>query len=97
MPINELTDLIYGIYKFFAEIDFNGDNNMEWAEFTQFVIDKVEGEHNIVGEEQNKDGKLTEKEILKYRRYEISQSVRDFHIHKSDINKAWYVSKANKL
>ena len=97
MPINELTDLIYGIYKFFAEIDFNGDNNMEWAEFTQFVIDKVEGEHNIVEEEQNKEGNLSEKEILKYRRYEISQTVRDFHIHKSDIIKSWYVSKANKL
>ena len=98
MPINELTDLIYGIYKFFAEIDFNGDNNMEWAEFTQFIIDKVEGEHNIVEEEQdNKEKQLSEKEILKYRRYEISQKVRDVHIHRSDIIKAWYVNKANKL
>ena len=98
MPVNELTDLIYGIYKFFAEIDFNGDNNMEWAEFTQFIIDKVEGEHNIVEEEQNNEGNLlSEKEILKYKRYEISQKVRDFHIHKSDIMKASYVSKSNKL
>ena len=48
MPVYELTDLIYGIYKFFCEIDFNGDNKMEWAEFTQFIIDKVEGEHNNV-------------------------------------------------
>ena len=98
MPINELTDLIYGIYKFFAEIDFNGDNNMEWAEFTQFVIDKVEGEHNIVEEEQNKEGNvLSEKEILKYKRYELSQNIQDFHIHKSDIVKATYVNKTNKL
>ena len=97
MPINELTDLIYGIYKFFAEIDFNGDNNMEWAEFTQFIIDKVEGEHNIA-EEENKDGNvLSEKEILKYKRYEISQNIRDVHIHKSDIVKASYVNKTNKL
>ena len=98
MPVNELTDLIYGIYKFFAEIDFNGDNNMEWAEFTQFIIDKVEGEHNIVEEEQNNEGNLlSEKEILKYKRYEISQKVKDFHIHKSDIMKVSYVSKSNKL
>lgn len=98
MPINELTDLIYGIYKFFAEIDFNGDNNMEWAEFTQFVIDKVEGEHNIVEEEQNNEGNiLSEKEILKYKRYELSQNIQDFHIHKSDIVKASYVNKTNKL
>ena len=98
MPINELTDLIYGIYKFFAEIDFNGDNNMEWAEFTQFIIDKVEGEHNIAEEEQDKKGNiLSEKEILKYKRYELSQNINDVHIHKTDIIKASYVSKNNKL
>ena len=98
MPINELTDLIYGIYKFFAEIDFNGDNNMEWAEFTQFIIDKVEGEHNVVESEQNKDKNIiSEKEILKYKRYEISQKIKDFHIHKTDIIKATYVHKSNKL
>ena len=98
MPINELTDLIYGIYKFFAEIDFNGDNNMEWAEFTQFIIDKVEGEHNIAEEDQKKEGNgLSEKEILKYKRYELSQNIRDLHIHKSDIIKGTYVNKSNKL
>ena len=71
---------------------------MEWAEFTQFVIDKVEGEHNIVEEEQNKEGNvLSEKEILKYKRYELSQNIQDFHIHKSDIVKASYVNKTNKL
>ena len=63
MPINELTDLIYGIYKFFAEIDFNGDNNMEWAEFTQFIIDKVEGEHNVVESEQNKEINIIDNNI----------------------------------
>ena len=97
MPINELTDMIYGIYKFFAEIDFNGDNNMEWAEFTQFVIDKVEGEHNV-NEDTKKDGVvLSEKEILKYKRYEISQSITDVHIHKSDIVNACFINKTNKL
>ena len=98
MPINDLNDLIYGIYKFFAEIDFNGDNNMEWAEFTQFIIDKVEGEHNIAEDEKTKDANtLSEKEIMKYKRYEISQKIRDFHIHKSDIIKAWYMTKSGKL
>ena len=36
----------------------HGDNNMEWAEFTQFIIDKVEGEHNVVESEQNKGTKV---------------------------------------
>ena len=98
MPINDLSDLIYGIYKFFAEIDFNGDNNMEWAEFTQFIIDKVEGEHNVVEEEKTKDANgLSEKEIMKYKRYEVSQKVRDFHIHKSDVVNAFFMSKSGKL
>ena len=98
MPINELTDLIYGIYKFFAEIDFNGDNNMEWAEFTQFIIDKVEGEHNIAEEEQDKKGNiLSEKEILKYKRYELSQNIHDYNIHRTDINTAAYMNNSNKV
>ena len=69
MPINELTDLIYGIYKFFSEIDFNGDNNMEWAEFTQFIIDKVEGENNAI--EREDDSSQSEKQLIKYKRYEF--------------------------
>ena len=98
MPINDLIDLIYGIYKFFAEIDFNGDGNMEWAEFTQFIIDKVEGEHNVVEEEKTKDANaLSEKELMKYKRYEVSQKIRDFHIHKTDIAKTFFMNKTGKL
>ena len=98
MPINDLTDLIYGIYKFFREIDFNGDNNMEWAEFTQFIIDKVEGEHNNVEREQdNTNPVMSEKELMKYKRYELSKVIKDVHIHKTEIISACYISKNNKL
>ena len=98
MPVNELTDLIYGIYKFFCEIDFNGDNKMEWAEFTQFIIDKVEGEHNNVEREQDKTNKtISDKELMKYKRYELSKAIKDFHIHKSDIISSSYINKSNKL
>ena len=98
MPINELTDLIYGIYKFFSEIDFNGDNNMEWAEFTQFIIDKVEGEHNnIEREEENSIKSLSEKELMKYKRYELSKSIRDIHIHKTEIISSCFINKNCKI
>ena len=98
MPVNELTDLIYGIYKFFCEIDFNGDNKMEWAEFTQFIIDKVEGEHNNVEKEQDKTNKtISDKELMKYKRYELSRTIKDFHIHKTDIISTCYINKNNKL
>ena len=98
MPVYELTDLIYGIYKFFCEIDFNGDNKMEWAEFTQFIIDKVEGEHNNVEREKdNKNKIVSEKNLIKYKRYELSKTIKDFHIHKSDIVSTSYINKYNKL
>jgi len=42
-PMDE-TNLVYGLYKFFKEVDFNGDNQMQWEEFTQFIIDTVEGD-----------------------------------------------------
>jgi hypothetical protein len=37
----EKFDLVYGLQKLFAEIDINGDEHMEWTEFTQFIIDAV--------------------------------------------------------
>ena len=99
MAVNELTDLIYGIYKFFNEIDFNGDNNMEWAEFTQFIIDKVEGEHNNIEIEQdnNSNKAIPEKELIKYKRYELSRNIRDIHIHKTEIISSFFINKNNKL
>jgi hypothetical protein len=32
---------VYGLNKLFAEIDINGDEHMEWSEFTQYIIDAV--------------------------------------------------------
>jgi hypothetical protein len=31
---DEKHDLVHGLCKLFAEIDINGDQHMEWAEFT---------------------------------------------------------------
>ena len=95
---NEKTDLVYGIHKFFCEIDFNGDLHMEWAEFTQFIIDKVEGEFsNNEKEEDVKERITSEKAIIKYKRYELSQNIVDYNIHKSEIHSTAYMNKTNKL
>jgi len=40
-PEDEKYDLVYGLQKLFAEIDINGDEHMEWSEFTQYIIDAV--------------------------------------------------------
>ena len=47
---SDTLNLVYGLYKLFLEIDFNGDEHMEWQEFTQFIIDTVMGENEIKDE-----------------------------------------------
>ena len=37
-------DLVNGLIKLFHDIDINGDQHMEWSEFTQYIIDAVIGE-----------------------------------------------------
>ena len=98
IDILDLTDLVYGIYKYFCEIDFNDDGHVEWAEFTQFIIDKVEGEYgNNEKEEDVKDKIASEKAMVKYKRYELSQFISDYNIHKTEIYSTSYMSKINKL
>ena len=68
------TNLVYGLYKFFCEIDFNGDGHMQWEEFTQFIIDTVEGENQTKGgDNDNERAKssnniVSERNIHKYKR-----------------------------
>ncbi len=33
--------MLYGAIKLFADIDINGDQHMQWAEFMQYIIDAV--------------------------------------------------------
>ena len=95
---DEKTDLVYGLHKFFCEIDFNGDGHMEWAEFTQFIIDKVEGEFSVPEKGEDDKDKITdEKDLQKYKRYELSQNIHDYNIHKTDINVTVYMNSNNKL
>ena len=37
-------DLVNGLIKLFQDIDINGDEHMEWSEFTQYIIDAVIGQ-----------------------------------------------------
>ena len=64
------TNLVYGLYKFFCEIDFNGDGQMQWEEFTQFVIDTVEGDNDAKldeVEDYNKTQIFNAKKMIKYK------------------------------
>lgn len=79
----ERAELILGLYYLFQEIDINGDEHMEWSEFTQYIIDAVMGQHS---KDRNEDKELTAAEILelaqshKSRRYQPSR-LRDKSTH----------------
>lgn len=40
-PPQEKYELVNGLIKLFNDIDINGDENVEWSEFTQYIIDAV--------------------------------------------------------
>jgi len=43
-PNYNSVDLVNGLMQLFDDIDINGDGNMEWSEFSQFVLDRVADE-----------------------------------------------------
>ena len=98
-PMDE-TNLVYGLYKFFKEVDFNGDNQMQWHEFTQFIIDKVEGDgeakvNEKEGESSNKI--YTEKQMFKFKRYHESNKIIDNLIHKRDVVSAVFLPRVDLM
>ena len=99
-PMDE-TNLVYGLYKFFKEVDFNGDNQMQWTEFTQFIIDKVEGDGdakvNEVDAETNTNKIFSEKQMIKYKRYHESNKLFDNLIHKKDVVSAVFLPRVDLI
>ena len=92
-PMDE-ANLVYGLYKFFCEIDFNGDGHMQWEEFTQFIIDTVEGDNEakINENEDDTNNKIfNEKEMIKFKRYHLSRKLKDNLVHKKDIISAVFL------
>ena len=71
----EKADLVLGLYYLFQEIDINGDEHMEWSEFTQYIIDAVMSQQN---REKVDNKELSPSEILdiayslKHIRFQIS-------------------------
>ena len=96
VDIIDLPNLIYGLYKFFCEIDFNGDQYMQWEEFTQFIIDTVEGDSQAknVNEDERKIV-YNEKKMRKYKNYQICQKVKDSHLYKNEITSIIFIPRFN--
>ena len=85
-------ELILGIYRLFQEIDINGDEHMEWSEFTQYIIDAVMGQHT---KDKKDDREMTAQEIMdmaeshKSRRYAMS-SLQDRTVHTGPVRQVFY-------
>ena len=98
-PMDE-TNLVYGLYKFFKEVDFNGDNQMQWNEFTQFIIDKVEGDNDAKINEKDAESSnkiFTEKQMFKFKRYHESNKLNDNLIHKKDVISAVFLPRVDLI
>ena len=98
-PMDE-ANLVYGLYKFFCEIDFNGDGHMQWEEFTQFIIDTVEGDNEAKineNEDETTNKIFNEKEMIKFKRYHLSKKLKDNLVHKKEIVSAVFLSRVNMI
>ncbi|EGR28930.1 hypothetical protein IMG5_166500 [Ichthyophthirius multifiliis] len=62
----EKYELINGLIKLFEDIDINGDQHMEWSEFTQYIIDAVIGEKDAIFFDARfeREREMTEQEIF---------------------------------
>lgn len=79
----ERVDLVLGLYYLFQDIDINGDEHMEWSEFTQYIIDAVMSRQS---KERGEEKDISPAEIMeqalthKSRKYHLSKIVdRSFH------------------
>ena len=98
-PMDE-TNLVYGLYKFFCEVDFNGDGHMQWEEFTQFIIDTVEGDKDakVSENDEDKNAKIfDEKVMIKYKRYNVSEKLKDNLTHKNDVMNGVFINKIDLI
>ena len=73
---------------------------MQWEEFTQFIIDTVEGDKDAkVGEsDEDKNAKIfDEKAMIKYKRYNVSEKLKDNLTHKNDVTNGVFISKVDLI
>ncbi|CAD8060727.1 unnamed protein product [Paramecium primaurelia] len=97
-------ELVNGLIKLFQDIDINGDGHMEWAEFTQYIIDAVIGSKDaqLYDTRFEKERELTEIEVLdraysrKSKRYIPMAQVDDSN-HKNPIKNIAYCQQLDSV
>lgn len=80
---DEKYELVYGSYKLFQEVDINGDGQMEWGEFMQYIIDAVSANAIKGGDEggETVQEQIARIEAKKYNRFQQAQRPIDKSSH----------------
>ena len=98
VDIIDTPNLVYGLYKFFCEIDFNGDQHMQWEEFTQFIIDTVGGDSQAKNINEDERKKIyNEKDMVKYKKYKVNKKMKDSQLYKNEINSIIFIPRFNYI
>jgi WD40 repeat protein len=69
---------------------------MQWEEFTQFIIDTVEGDKDAKvneGEDEKNSRLFDEKAMQKYKRYMVSEKIKDNLTHKNYVTNEVFLNK----
>ena len=87
---DEKYELVYGSYKLFMEVDINGDGNMEWAEFMQYIIDAVSANTITGGDEEHETvtEQIAKIRAKRYNRFAMSPKMIDKTSHPHTIQRA---------
>ena len=96
---DEKYELIYGSYKLFQEVDINGDGQMEWGEFMQYIIDAVSANAIKGGEEggEKVQDQIARIEAKKFNRFQQAQRPIDKSNHANTISQAIHCGNTDKI
>ena len=87
---DEKYELVFGCFRLFSEVDINGDGQMEWGEFMQYIIDAVSD--NTVksgdGAQESVSEQIARLKAKRYNRFAISKKVIDKSSHFNVIQEA---------
>jgi hypothetical protein len=91
-------ELIYGSFKLFLEVDINGDGQMEWSEFMQYIIDAVSASA-IRGNEESEtvQEQIARIKAQKYNRFGSAPTPVDKTSHSNVIKEAILCGKCENI
>lgn len=85
---NEKIELINGAINIFSDVDINGDGNMSWNEFVQYIVNQVEQVTLVpminpdTGKLMTIEDQLTLNEVTTFKRFKVVRNLIDKGSHR---------------